>query len=479
MKTVPTVVLTGAVLALVGAGAALTVLQQAGYAPRVLARYMERRADKHNPAIVKAGGMAANVALGADRGDGTAAPAFGLSAGAQPQAAPAEPAALREVMVGSVTELRLAVDQAMPGDAIILFPGRYLITGTVGLLRSGTAAHPIVLMANAPGSVQLEIATVQGFVINGAHWRVENLSMRGVCTQHADCEHAFHVGGGGTYFTALNNTLSDFNAHFKINGEDGRFPDHGRIEGNTLENSAPRSVDSTVAAIDMVAVNDWVVRRNLIRDFLKAGGDQVSFGAYAKGAGARNLFEQNVVLCESALQAMSGARVGLSLGGGGTGPQFCRDGRCIMEQEDSTLRANLVAGCSDAGIYLNSASRSLVVNNTLLDTAGIDVRFAASTARVDGNLVDGAIRSRNDGVLYLGENMSTSTAALFLGWHPVRRLFAEASTLRLDWAGEAPRRTDTAIDTGADLCGAARPAQAALGAFENFAACRQPGPLAR
>ena len=479
MKTVSKVVLTGAVLALVGAGAALAVLQQAGYAPRVLARYVERRADNHNPAIVRVGGMAASAALGADRGGGTAAPSFALKAGAQPRAATAEQAALRDVMVGSVPELLLAVGKAMPGDAIILLPGRYRITGTVGLSRSGTAAQPIVLMASTPGSVEVEIATVQGFAVSGAHWRVENLSVRGVCAQHADCEHAFHVVGGGAYFTALNNTLSDFNAHFKINGEEGRFPDHGRIEGNTLENSTPRSVDSTVAAIDMVAVNDWVVRGNLIRDFLKAGGDQVSYGAYAKGAGARNLFEQNVVLCESALQAMPGARVGLSLGGGGTGAQFCRDGRCIMEQEESTLRANLVAGCSDAGIYLNSAARSLVVNNTLLDTAGIDVRFAASTARVDGNLVDGAIRSRNDGVLYLGENMSTSTAALFLGWHPVRRLFAGAPTLRLDWAGEAPRRTDTAIDTGVDLCGAARPAQAALGAFENFAACRRSGPLNR
>ena len=462
----------GALLALVAGGAALAVLQQAGVAPRVLARYVERRAEGHNPVIVGAAALAARSAERVDRGEAGAVLPEGLRIGAQAEGVGAEAAAAgREIMVDSVEQLGAAVAAAQPGDVLTMLPGHYRLTHGIGLNRPGTPTSPIVLRAREPGSVAIEADTVQAFVVGGSDWRVENLTIRGVCTDHGDCEHAFHVVAGGSRFTALNNTISDFNAHFKVNGEDGRFPDGGRIEGNTLDNSGVRRVASAVTAIDMVAVSGWTVRRNVIRDFIKGGGDQVSYGAYAKGAGTHNLFEQNVVLCESKLHGLPGARVGLSLGGGGSGAPFCRDRRCITEQEDSTLRANLIASCSDAGIYLNSAARSTVSDNTLLDTAGIDVRFAASSARLDGNLVDGAIRSRNDGVLYLGENRSTSTAALFFGWHPMRRLYKGAATLELAWADEPPRRAPAEAPTSLDLCGVRRPVSGALGAFEKFEAC--------
>lgn len=465
----------GAVLALVAGGAALAVLQQAGVAPRVLARYVERRAEGHNPVIVGAAAFAARSAERVDRGEGGAVLPEGLRIGAQAEAVGADAAAAgREIMVDSVEQLAAAAAAAEAGDVLTILPGHYRLTRGIGLTRAGTSARPIVLRAREPGSVVIEADTVQAFVVGGSDWRVENLTIRGVCTDHGDCEHAFHVVAGGSRFTALNNTISDFNAHFKVNGEDGRFPDGGRIEGNTLDNSGVRRVASAVTAIDMVAVSGWTVRRNVIRDFIKGGGDQVSYGAYAKGAGTHNLFEQNVVLCESKLHGLPGARVGLSLGGGGSGAPFCRDRRCITEQEDSTLRANLIASCSDAGIYLNSAARSTVSDNTLLDTAGIDVRFAASSARLDGNLVDGAIRSRNDGVIYMGQNQATPTGALYLGWHPVRHLFARVDTLALGWAGAPPRRSGAAGDVRSDLCGVQRAAPAALGAFERFDACLRP-----
>ena len=180
------------------------------------------------------------------------------------------------------------------------------------------------------------------------------------------------------------------------------------------------------------------------------------------------------MLCERQLHGLPGQRVGLSLGGGGTGKEFCRDRKCITEQDQGVIQSNLIAACSDDGIYLNSAAGSQIVHNTLLDTAGIDVRFAGPAARdLDGNLVDGAIRSRNDGVLHLGENLATPTGCAVL-WLPsgapacLRRPGTRA------WMGSGaatparrqPRRC-------LDLCGGQRPALAALGAFEDFAACRR------
>jgi hypothetical protein len=64
------------------------------------------------------------------------------------------------------------------------------------------------------------------------------------------------------------------------------------------------------------------------------------------------------------------------------------------------------------------------VDNTLLDTGGIDVRYATSSARLDGNLVDGPIRSRDSGLLHLEDNRSTALWQMFAGYHPVRSLVA-------------------------------------------------------
>jgi hypothetical protein len=455
-------------LAGIAAGAAVWYLQSAGIAPRALAMYIERRAEGHRPLVVDSVGLVARVLTALDRGDGPALALPALSVGAQPQAVDADLAG-REVLLGTSAEVRSAIEQARPGDVLTLLPGRYRFGQTLALAQPGRPDSRITLRAREPGSVMIEFDTVQGFMVTGSDWQVENLTIHGTCASHPDCEHAFHVVGGAQRFAALNNTISDFNAHFKINGEEGRFPDGGLIEGNTLTNGSVRQTDSSVTPIDMVGVNRWIVRRNLISDFVKAGGDRISYGAFAKGGGAHNVFEGNIVLCEARLRGFPGQRVGLSLGGGGTGKEFCRDHRCITEQDQSVIQANLVAACSDVGIYLNSAPGSKVLHNTLIDTVGIDVRFAETVAEVSGNLVDGAIRARNGAVIHLGENWDTPTALLYAGYHPVRNLFAGA--LDLGWEGALPRHQRPAGLP--DLCGGERPAQAALGAFEDFSRCRR------
>jgi hypothetical protein len=261
----------------------------------------------------------------------------------------------------------------------------------------------------------------------------------------------------------------DFNAHFKVNGAGGAFPDDGLIEGNTIANASVRATASPVTPVDIVAASGWTIRANLIADFIKGGGDRISYGAFAKGAGARTTFERNVVICEQQLRGDPGARVGLSFGGGGTGKRFCRDGRCITEQEEGVIRDNLVASCSDAGIYANSAARTWISHNTLLDTAGIDLRFPETSAQVEGNLVDGPIRSRNGARLRLADNDSTPAPFLYGGYHPVRRMFADAAAFDLAWRA-APQRRERK-DGLPDLCGKPRPAQARYGAFEDFNAC--------
>lgn len=405
---------------LLALGGGLLYLQGQGVTPRALAPYIEKRSSGHNFLIEGVGRGVAGVLLGLDRGEGAVAVLPPDLAGAQPAAVRRDDGARK--LVGSAEEARRAIAAAVPGDVIVFLPGVYRIRGSVEATRPGDEAAPIVVRAGQPGSVTIEFDAVEGFKVSAPYWRFENLSIRGVCRQQESCEHAFHVVGGAHHFSALNNTILDFNAHFKINAENGRFPDAGLIESNTLAESAPRATAGPVTPVDLVAASDWVIRRNLITDFIKTGGDRVSYGAFAKGAGARNRFESNAIVCEQHLRGFPGQRVGLSFGGGGTGKPYCRDRKCVTEQDQGIMQNNLIASCSDVGIYVNAGARTRLLNNTLVDTAGVDVRFPESSAEADGNLVDGTIRSRNGGRLHPGDNLETPITLSYLGYHPLRHL---------------------------------------------------------
>lgn len=450
-------------------------LERIGVPPRALAPYVERRSSGHNPLIVGAGEQAAKALMVLDRGERQPAGRHPMRIGAQPVApepTPAERASGHVVLVASNGEALKAIGQASPGDVITFMPGTYRFDGpNIEISRPGTKTEPITVRAAIPGTVSLEFNMEEGFHVTAPYWRFENLKIRGVCADHSSCEHAFHVTANAMYFAALNNTIVDFNSHFKINGSNGAIPDYGVIDGNTVTNTTVRKTGNPVTLIDLVAASHWTIRRNIISDFMKGEGDNISYGAFVKGGGSDNKFEQNIVLCEDLLQGVPGQRVGLSLGGGGTGKEYCRDKRCITEQEGSVIQANLIAYCSDDGIYLNRAATSKVYHNTLIDTGGIVVRFPETSADVEGNLVDAAIRSRNEGLLRVADNLDTSTSRLYLGSHPVRDLYVSPGNMGFAWKGSAPRRQVAGNAVPLDLCGNKRPSSAAYGAFEDFSAC--------
>jgi parallel beta-helix repeat protein len=464
-----------ACVVLLAAGALSWAVETLDVPPRTLAGYVERRAAGHNTAVLALGRHLGAFLLWLDRADFQPLGRPELQLGAQKNPAPA-PGTGRVVLVTTAEEATRAIAQAHPGDAITFAPGTYRFTGTkIAVERAGTEAAAITVRADRPGTVMLELDMTEGFLVSEPYWTFENLSIRGTCARQADCEHAFHVVARAGHFVARNNSVSEFNAHFKINGAGATFPDEGLIEGNSLSNSSVRETESSVTPIDLVAASRWTIRANWISDFAKAGADQVSYGAFAKGGGSSNVFERNVVLCENLVRSAPGQRIGIALGGGGTGKEYCRDTRCITEQDESSIRANLIMSCSDDGIYINRSASSHIEHNTLIDTGGISVRFVESSADVNGNLVDGTIRSRDDGVLYAGDNIQTSMTKLYWGWHPVRHLFGDLGAL--PWAANPPRRQAVGASTR-DLCGVQRPPRAAYGAFEDFSNCLSNGATA-
>lgn len=315
----------------------------------------------------------------------------------------------RIVRVNNSAEFLDALSKADPGDVITLSPGTYrLDRRTISVRRAGTPDKPVMVRAESLGDVVLELNSLEGFLVDAPYWIFENLEIKGVCGTHSYCEHAFHVVGRGSGFVLRNSRVSEFNAAIKANGIDGPdgrriFPDGALIKDNTFYNTSIRDTRSPVVPLDIVGTDHWIVRGNIIADFSKGRGDQISTGAFIKGNSSHGVFENNLVICE--YSHSGGVRLGLSFGGGGTGRSAARHNDDSVEHTGGLVRNNVVMNCSDVGLYLNKARDTLVLNNIFYRTMGVDVRFEASTAEIRNNILTGRIRSRDGGTYQESHNL--------------------------------------------------------------------------
>ena len=377
------------------------------------------------------------------------------------------PADISRLVARSADELKRFVGEAHAGDTVEVAPGRYRVSATLGTGNPGLSVRPIIVRAAVPGSVILEFAIQEGFVVSQPYWIFENLVIRGACGNDSACEHAFHVVGKARGLVIRNNVLQDFNAQIKVNGLDGNWPDAGLIQFNSIGNSRSRNTGNPVSLIDIVAASRWVVADNVISNFNKTGGSGISYGAYMKGAGSDGRFERNLVICstsdvsERGSYPWLGERVGISLGNGGTGPAYCRDQRCAAEHTGGIIRNNIVAHCNDSGIDISRGVQATVAHNTLINTTGIGLRGVPSSAIVHGNILEGDIRVRDGGWADSSANRIGSTA----------RLFDNRDSLALGWV-DPPATIPTALKTTKDFCGTARGSLSFPGALADPAACR-------
>jgi len=311
---------------------------------------------------------------------------------------------------------------ARPGDVFTVFPGVYKPKDIIKLKASGTKERPIVIKSSLPGAVKIIVPRSIGFKVFGKHWTIQGFNIVGMCNTHNDCQHAFQIVGNADHTVIRDNAIIDFNAAIKANGAITNgvrlFPDDVFVEDNHIFNNSPRQTAYPVTPIDVVGGRRWVVRENFIADFYKAAGDKVSYGAFLKGNSDRGLFERNIVMCE--WRHKGGIRLGLSFGGGGTGQKYCQGGNCKFEHYMGVIRGNIIMNCpADVGIYLNKSANTQIINNTILNTAGIDVRFSTSFATISNNVIEGRIKDRDGGRHHATDNIvEESLADMF----PRRRL---------------------------------------------------------
>ncbi|MBI5494451.1 MAG: PE-PGRS family protein [Deltaproteobacteria bacterium] len=332
----------------------------------------------------------------------------------------APPTWARTVPVQDTASLQAAIAAALAGDEILLADGTYP-SGNISCSAAGTESAPIVVRAANPLGASIRFSGVEGFKVSGPQWHFIDLDIQGTCAVDDDCEHAFHVTGAADGFIMRGNRVRDFNAQLKVNAAQvngaWRTPNNGVIEYNDLGDTRGRVTANPVTKLNIDTGDDWIIRGNVLHDFFKDGGNGISYGAFMKSGGHRGLFERNLVLCARDVPT-GGVRIGLSFGGGGTAPQYCAPAfdaatPCSVEHHDGTARNNILANCSDVGIYVNRGANTSVLHNTLIATSGVDFRFDTTTGRAVGNLMGGALRARDGAVFTDTGNVTGVTQATF------------------------------------------------------------------
>lgn len=365
-------------------------------------------------------------------------------------------ASAETIQVDSAAALIAAINNA-DATQIVLAPGTYRVDQNISINRPGPAT------IRSAGDATIEFNALEGFKVNAPDWTFDNLTIRGVCANDSDCEHAFHIVGTADRTTLRNSRIINFNAQIKANGEGDprQFPDDVTIELNEFYDEAPRQTSNPVTKIDVVGGRRWIIRNNYIGDFAKAQGNNISYGAFLKGNSRDGIFESNLVAC--AKNHNPHVRIGLSLGGGGTSPDsICEDQSCTPEHQGGIIRNNIILNCSDVGIYINKGANTQIFNNTLVQTSGIDIRFDTSSAIIANNVVEGRIRERDNGsISNAGNNIEQANgAALFQ--NPAAFDFAPADVTSLTDSGRAE-------DVVYDFCGKTRDAILDIGAIEYSA----------
>ena len=370
------------------------------------------------------------------------------------------PSEAADYLVGTVAALEDALRRATEGQVIELVPGTYRIKKIMAPRNPGRAERRITLRAPKPGLVIIEVDTNEAFQVAQPYWTFENLRIVGICKIDEYCEHAFHIVGGAHHTIIRNKHIEDFSAHIKINGYRDIWPDEGIVEYNNLVNTRARHTSRPVTPVDLVGASRWSVADNYVANFVKADPKSTAFGIFMKGAGYGGRIERNVIVCSYGEISQAGTRVGISFGGGGSGPSYCRDHECKVEFTGGRAINNIVAHCNDVGIDVNRSESTFIAHNTLINTAGIDIRDEKAGALLFGNHLEGITRARKGGTLKLEVNEIGN----------MRDFFSDPDRFALTWK-RVPEKIPSHKYVSEDICRRLRGEGTLPGALEATGPC--------
>lgn len=310
----------------------------------------------------------------------------------------------KNIYVNSEEQITAALKSASAGTVINIAPGHYTFKGNyLYFAAKGAKNAPIILRADNIGDVTFNMQLREGLLIPSPYIIIENLVFLGGKTKYDTIEHALHIVGDADHIEIRHNEFINFNAHIKANSIKNKagqriYPDHVKILNNNFYNHWKRNTLSPASPIDVVGGKGWLVANNFIADFAKYGrkGRGVTYGVFLKGASEDGIIENNLVNCQWQVEHTSAndIRIGISLGNGGTGKKFCMDGQCAYEHKNGIIRNNTILNCqNDVAIYINKGKDTLIENNYIANSLGIDVRHVESNAIISQNYLDSRIKA--------------------------------------------------------------------------------------
>lgn len=274
------------------------------------------------------------------------------------------PGALRTISVSNVSALRESVNTARPGDVIRVAPGTYRFSQQWWVEAKGTMDHPIyIVAAGARGSASVTGTDDEGLNVGGAAYLVfEGLEL------HHTNGNVVHVQDGAHHITLRNLNVHDA-------GPDGDVvkinqAHHITVEGCDLARPGRRPDGNEAVwqeALDLVDVDDAVIRRNFIHDVGNMAG-------YVKGGSRRALIEDNVIMDQR-----SGVDGNPLWGIGGWTDAELLGGE-QYEAIDTIFRHNVVAHTLYGGLALFDAQNSLIEHNLFLNNSPVEIQSRAGNA---------------------------------------------------------------------------------------------------
>lgn len=363
------------------------------------------------------------------------------------------------VTVTSLSQLQQAIDQApAQGRIITLAAGTYSQTTTINIngknnitIQGATSNYDDTVVAG-PG-INASSMDINFKVNDSDYVTFRNMTIRD------SYYHAIQVNSGSDYFRADHLKTWD-NGEGGFKSTSGGSPDLPYADYGTIENSligyTTGGTRSVVEGVDLIAAKGWVIRGNTFQNAKMSGGG-VAYAFFAKGNSIDTLVENNV---------FQNSFIAMSFGGGGTAPQYFRNGDTSLEHRGGIMRNNVVYGTADAGVYMNKASGFKVYNNTILGipsgVGAVESRFAGSNGDVRNNLMDKAVKLRDGGAATSSNNITNGTASMLVNaaagdYHlnpatasaAIDTGFALPADVPLDMDGQ-PRPSGSAYDIGAD-----------------------------
>jgi hypothetical protein len=284
------------------------------------------------------------------------------------------------VPVTSLTELQTAINNAAPGDVIILANGVYTATADITINKKGTAAQPITIAAQSIGGA--EITGAGGFsIVSPAAYIV----IKGFTFTHA-ANHAKMASG--TSFCRWTRNIFETpgeGEYLQLNGNDHE------VDYNTFQNKSNLGRFITVRGSGSQIAQRLRIHHNYFYKQLPGGGNGAETLQF--GLSGYSLSSSNSIIEHNVFEACDGENEMISI-----------------KASAVTIRYNTIRNCP-AQFTLRHGNRCLVYGNYFSNTPGLRIfgddhvifsnyfencSTALDIGNGDGEVADGAPLTSHD-----------------------------------------------------------------------------------